>query len=102
MRSHVKRFALFLRGRLHRHFAVRRSFFVIPVDRSSEDGRWHGISDVSQRAPLSTISGMVACHSKQPCLRAQLGTPGPSWPYRGAAYSELQKSSFPIGFLKVF
>ena len=73
---------------------------MIPVDRSSEDGRWHGISDVSQRAPLSTISGMVACHSKQPCLRAQLGTPGPSWPYRGAAYSELQKSSFPIGFLR--
>ena len=59
--------------------AVRGSFLVIRVDHSSEDGRWHGMSDVSQQAPLSTASVMVACHSKQRCLRAQLGTPG--WSY---------------------
>ena len=48
---------------------------MIRVNHSSEDGRWHGISDVSQQASLSTASVMVACHSKQRCLRAQLGTP---------------------------
>ena len=74
-RAHVRRCKVFLAGRLLSVFAVRGSFLVIPVDRWSEDGKWHGISDVSQQAPLSTASVMVACHSKQRCLRAQLGTP---------------------------
>ena len=38
---------------------VRGSFLVIPVGRWSEDGKWHGMGDVSQQAPLSTASVMV-------------------------------------------
>ena len=37
--SHVRRSTVFLVGRLRSVFAVRGSFLVIPVDRSSEDGR---------------------------------------------------------------
>ena len=37
--GHVRRFTLFLVGRLLSLCAVRGSFLVIPVERSSEDGR---------------------------------------------------------------
>ena len=41
---HVKRFGVFLSSRLHGLCAVRGSFLKIPLDRSSEDGRWHGMN----------------------------------------------------------
>ena len=37
--AHVRRFTLFLAGRLLSPFAVRGSFLENPVDRSSEGGR---------------------------------------------------------------
>ena len=42
--THVKRFTLFLAGRLHGLFTVPAIFLVIPVDRLSEDGRWHSMN----------------------------------------------------------
>ena len=42
-KQHAKRFTLFQAGRFLGPCAVRGSFLKIPLDRSSEDGRWHGM-----------------------------------------------------------
>ena len=42
--TRVKRFTLFLVGRLHGLSTVPAIFLVIPVDRLSEDGRWHSMN----------------------------------------------------------